>query len=527
MNLYYVPMDEIEKILFVEYTPTEYMQVVEEGRGLNYHVPIYGNREKDRDNHLKNMANIHRINSLYMIQQAGGGHIGTCFSSAEIVTLLHHEILREGDIFFSSKGHDAPLFYSALIAKGIIPFDEIHNLRRPGGLPGHPDIRTPGISTNTGSLGMGISKAKGMILARRLKNETGNVFVLMGDGELQEGQVWESLAGAVREKMHELVVIVDMNHIQSDLPVIKTAWMGKYAEKFKAFGWHTDFCQGHEIDQLREKINEAIEYKDGPSVIFAETVKGKGVSFMEGMRDDEFYQYHSGALERIEYSCYETVKNIYTREVFYPGPEDEYEKAIKELRGNLKLIKIETLEDFRFQNKGKYHKELMNSYLEELMQCTCNSGAQTIILNADLLTDHHLQSFKTWKTPFFFEFGIAEQDMVSAAGGLALEGFIPICHSFACFLTRRANEQIYNNCTEGTHIIYVGTLAGVLPNEIGHSHEALYDVELMRTMPGMEILTPYTGEEVRDAIRWAVFNTVKPVYIRIPVMPDIERMRNG
>ena len=459
MNLYYVPMDEIKGY----YEPGGYF--------LN----------KDHaDRCLKSLANIHRINALYMIQQAGGGHIGTCFSSAEIVTLLHHEILQEGDIFFSSKGHDAPLFYSALIARGIIPFDEIHTLRRPGGLPGHPDIKTPGIVTATGSLGMGISKAKGMILARRLKEQTGNVFVLMGDGELQEGQIWESLAGAVRDKMSELVVIVDMNHIQSDLPVIKTAWIGKYASKFKAWGWHTDFCQGHEIDQLREKINEAIEYDGGPSVIFAETVKGKGVSFMEGMQDNEFYPYHSGALG-----------------------EDKYHLALKELAcgSGLKGNEVEQKEDYRFQNKGKYHKELMEQYFVEL-ESILDNNSKIALLDCDLLVDHHLEDFKYRKTEHLFEFGIAEQDMVSAAGGLALEGFIPVCHSFACFLTRRANEQIYNNCTEETHIIYVGTLAGVLPNEIGHSHEALHDIELMRTMPGMEILTPYSGEEVRNAIRW-------------------------
>ncbi len=500
MNLYYVSMDEIGKYI------------------IRQDGDIFLDIEIPPDECLKTIANIHRINALYMIQQAGGGHIGTCFSSAEIVTLLHHEILREGDIFFSSKGHDAPLFYSALIAKGIIPFAEIHNLRRPGGLPGHPDIQTSGIFTNTGSLGMGISKAKGMILAWRLKNETGNVFVLMGDGELQEGQVWESLAGAVREKMHELVIIVDMNHIQSDLPVIKTAWMGKYAEKFKAFGWHTDFCQGHEIDQLREKINEAIEYKDGPSVIFAETVKGKGVSFMEGMQDNEFYPYHSGAL-KINESSMEVVdieRNIL---------EDEYMRAVSELtKDGIVTIQIEKKEDFRFQNRGKYHGELLYKYELELQELT-EKNEKVLILDADLLVDHHLEYHRNYVVEEFFEFGIAEQDMVSTAGGLALEGFIPICHSFACFLTRRANEQIYNNCTEGTHIVYVGTLAGVHPNVIGDSHSALFDIELMQTMPGMEILTPYSGEEVRNAIRWAVFNTVKPVYIRIPVMPDVERMR--
>ncbi len=474
MNLYYVPRDEIRK------------------NTSSWSIP--------KNAKIEILTNIHRINSLYMIQQAGAGHIGTCFSSAEIVTLLHHEILKADDIFFSSKGHDAPLFYSCLIARGIIPFDEIHSLRRPGGLPGHPDIQTPEIFTNTGSLGMGISKAKGMILARRLKNQTGNVFVLMGDGELQEGQVWESLAGAVRDKMSELVVLVDMNHIQSDLPIIKTAWMGKYAPKFKAFGWHTDFCQGHEIDQLREKINEAIEYEGGPSVIFCETVKGKGSSLIEAPGKTDFYQYHSGALT-----------------------EEEYEVVFSDLENDLDTVEVEQKKDYRFKNKGKYHKELINSYQDELFNCFLRNR-KVLILDVDLLVDHQLNLLTIAKNNII-EFGIAEQDMVSTAGGLALEGFIPICHSFACFLTRRANEQIYNNCTEKTHIIYMGTLAGVLPNEIGASHEAMHDIELMRTMPGMEILTPYTGEEVRNAIRWAVFNTTKPVYIRIPVMPDVERMR--
>ncbi len=521
MNLYYVPMDEIRKT------------VDHGGRVFWQNYAKQGMTPKDSlDAALRGAANIHRINSLYMIQQAGGGHIGTCFSSAEIVTLLHHEILREDDIFFSSKGHDAPLFYSCLIAKGIIPFDEIHTLRRPGGLPGHPDIRTPGVVTNTGSLGMGISKAKGMILARRLKyswnyenfpNNPERVFVLMGDGELQEGQVWESLAGAVRDKMSELVVIVDMNNIQSDLPVIKTAWMGKYAPKFKAFGWHTDHCQGHEIDQLREKINEAIEYDGGPSVIFCETVKGKGSSLIEAPGGTDFYQYHSGALT-----------------------EEEYEVVFSDLERDLEVIEVEQKEDYRFKNEMEPYKHLhpisefenfqhKTTAFFELIVCAlsgelnliAHENEKVLFLDADLLRNHALDIRPKLYPDRFFEFGIAEQDMVSTAGGLALEGFIPICHSFACFLTRRANEQIYNNCTEGTHVIYVGTLAGVLPNEIGHSHEAMKDIELMRTMPGMEILTPYSGEEVRAAIRWAVFNTTKPVYIRIPVMPDVERMRNA
>src|ERR1700761_533395 len=153
-------------------------------------------------------AELCRINVLYMIARAGSGHIGSSFSSLEIMSWLFLEELdalapnRRGSLYFSSKGHDAPAVYAIAIALGSLPESHLHNLRRLGGLPGHPDVGTPGIVTNTGSLGMGISKAKGMIHAHRARGESRRVFVLTGDGELQEGQIWESLASAVHSQMH-------------------------------------------------------------------------------------------------------------------------------------------------------------------------------------------------------------------------------------------------------------------------------------------------------------------------------------
>ncbi len=147
-----------------------------------------------------------RVNALYMIDKAGSGHLGTTFSSMDVVAWLHLEELRlpgdrggpedrhaPVDRYFSSKGHDVPALYAVLIGLGRLPFESIDTLRRLDGLPGHPDVGTPGITANTGSLGMGISKAKGFVLANRLQGRTGEVYVLTGDGELQEGQFWESL----------------------------------------------------------------------------------------------------------------------------------------------------------------------------------------------------------------------------------------------------------------------------------------------------------------------------------------------
>src|SRR5690348_4241818 len=168
-------------------------------------------------------AALARINTLYMIAGAWSGHIGTSFSSLEIMSWLFLNELRDlargpgqCDIFFSSKGHDAPALYSVLIGLGLLPADKLHQLRRLGGLPGHPHVETPYVQANTGSLGMGISKAKGMALANRLAGTPRRIFVLTGDGELQEGQFWESLGSAANLKLGEIVVIVDHNKIQSD-----------------------------------------------------------------------------------------------------------------------------------------------------------------------------------------------------------------------------------------------------------------------------------------------------------------------
>ena len=161
-------------------------------------------------------AALARINTLYMIAGAWSGHIGTSFSSLEIMSWLFLNELRDldkgadaCDVFFSSKGHDAPALYSVLLGLGLLSADKLHQLRRIGGLPGHPHVETPYIQANTGSLGMGISKAKGMALANRMAHRERRIFVLTGDGELQEGQFWESLGSAANLRLGEIVAIVD------------------------------------------------------------------------------------------------------------------------------------------------------------------------------------------------------------------------------------------------------------------------------------------------------------------------------
>src|SRR6266566_3219422 len=198
------------------------------GQGVLLYVPLDAIRRVLRDNvgdpivRAELLADICRLNTLYMIMQAGSGHIGSSFSSMDLVAWLWTDGLREpnsggpgADTYLSSKGHDAPALYSVLIALEKLDFDLLHRLRRLGGLPGHPDVETPFIATNTGSLGMGISKAFGMARAQRLTHGRGRIVVMIGDGELQEGQIWESLQPVANEHLAEITVIVDHNKLQS------------------------------------------------------------------------------------------------------------------------------------------------------------------------------------------------------------------------------------------------------------------------------------------------------------------------
>src|SRR5438067_467064 len=252
------------------------------------------------------LADICRINTLYMIMNAGSGHIGSSFSCLDLISWLWTEELvdansgRPGsDTFFSSKGHDAPALYSLLIALEKLDFDLLHRLRRLGGLPGHPDVETPFIATNTGSLGMGISKAYGMARAQRFRGSRGRIVVMTGDGELQEGQIWESLQPAANQALNEITVIVDHNKYQSDSTVAAVSDLGAIEEKFRAFGWAVRRIDGHDLRAISGALADQVA---GPKAIIADTIKGKGVSFMEGLAcGDATYHFHAGAPSLVDY----------------------------------------------------------------------------------------------------------------------------------------------------------------------------------------------------------------------------------
>ena len=458
-------------------------------------------------------ATLCRINTLYMISSAGSGHLGSSFSSLDIVAWLYLNELRRSpdttptDIFFSSKGHDVPGLYAILIGLGLLPFYKLHTLRRLGGLPGHPDVSTPNIAANSGSLGMGISKAKGMILADRLDGRDRRIFVMTGDGELQEGQIWESLQGASNSKMRELTVIVDHNKIQSDHWVTDTSALGSLEARFGSFGWHVQRCDGHQSIALGPSLN-ACRHDPRPSVIIADTVKGRGVKFMEptNLGHFDFYQYHSGA----------------------PSAE-EYDRAIAELEttanAELEALGAPALQlDTRSISSQKQvlpqSERLIPAYGKAIVDLGKRND-RLVVLDADLVLDCGLVRFRETFPDRYFECGISEMDMVSQAGGLALAGKLPIVHSFACFLTPRANEQIYTNATENSKIIYVGSLAGLVPSGPGHSHQSVRDIALMSCIPKMMVVEPSCVAEMIKVLDWMVDKAEGPSYLRLTSVPAI------
>lgn len=241
---------------------------------------------------LKEQAKEIRKDIVTMIGQAKSGHPGGSLSATEIVTYLYFAEMNvnpadpkwaDRDRFVLSKGHAAPVLYATLARKGFFPVEELSTLRKIGShLQGHPDMKkVPGVDMSTGSLGTGISAAVGMALACKLDQKSNYVYALLGDGELQEGQVWEAAMAAGHYKLDNLIAFVDNNGLQIDGNIDDVMSPNPIDAKFAAFGWHVLTIDGHDFQQIADAVAKAKAEKNRPTVIVAKTVKGKGVSYME------------------------------------------------------------------------------------------------------------------------------------------------------------------------------------------------------------------------------------------------------
>lgn len=245
---------------------------------------------------LKDIAKAIRVNIIEMLAESKSGHPGGSLSVTDILTVLYFEEMNikveepkweDRDRLVLSKGHAAPALYSALAERGYFPKEELKSLRKfKSMLQGHPDMKkTPGVDMSTGSLGQGLSAANGMALSGKLDKKEYRVYTIIGDGELQEGQIWEAAMSTAHYKLDNLTAIVDFNGLQIDGSNEEVMNVSPVDKKFESFGWNVIVIDGHDIEAIKEALDKAKEVKGRPTAIIAKTVKGKGVSFMENKAD--------------------------------------------------------------------------------------------------------------------------------------------------------------------------------------------------------------------------------------------------
>jgi transketolase len=468
---------------------------------------------------LENIATQLRILSVLSTSQAGSGHPSTCLSAAEIMAVLFFSEMRfdpkdpqrdDNDRFVMSKGHAAPILYAAWAEAGLFDRAEVLKLREIGSdLEGHPTPRLSFVDVATGSLGQGICAAIGTALnARRIASDY-RTYVLLGDGENAEGSVWEAAQAAALYHLDNLCTIVDVNAFGQSRPTMFQHDMSAFARRWSAFGWHTIVVDGHDVEALRTAFDEARGTRGQPAVILARTVKGKGVSIMEG-KDG----WHGKALKKGE----------------------ETERAVKELESQFKPIDGTSapgdsarLIDIRRPlsqpparpavgrpdppsygaSDSVATREAFGTALAKLAKV----DARVVALDADVANSTFSERVEKDRQDHFYECYIAEQVMVGAAMGLAARGAIPFPSTFACFLTR-AYDFIRMAAISNVNIKLGGSHAGISIGEDGPSQMALEDLAMMRAEPNFTVLYP-SDAVCTERLVALMAATKGPSYIRL------------
>ena len=244
-------------------------------------------------NRLELISKILRLNILYTIQLAGSGHLGSSLSALDILLCCSEYLKDKKGNFFSSKGHDVPALYNVMVVNDKLNFEKLHTLRKLNGIPGHPDVKTKNILFNTGSLGMGISKVNGLSFANIFSKKKEKNIVVLGDGELQEGQNWEAFMFLQNNKKISPLIFIDSNKIQSDTWVNKVKNYSKLKNKIKSFNLNFKEINGHNKLQIFKSIEGHFKKNNGATIILANTIKGKGLSFAESNKFKKKYGFLS------------------------------------------------------------------------------------------------------------------------------------------------------------------------------------------------------------------------------------------
>ena len=465
---------------------------------------------------LTNIATRLRIDSVRATSEAGSGHPTSCMSMADLMAALFFAEMRfdpkdpknpESDRFVLSKGHAAPILYAAWAEAGAFDRAELLKLREIGSdLEGHPTPRLPFVDVATGSLGQGICAAIGTALnARRIRSDY-RTYVLLGDGESAEGSVWEAADVATMDKLDNLCAITDVNALGQSRPTMWEHDMGQFERRWKAFGWHAIVIDGHDMAQILDALAEARATKGQPTMILARTIKGKGVSFVEGHQGWHGKPFKKG--EELDRALTELEKQ------FVPVPEGgpaanlagQIPKPPSKPRGvdNPKPVAAPayTLGDLVAT------REAYGTALAKLAE----ADPRVVALDADVKNSTFSDRFEKVAPERFYQNFIAEQVMIGAAMGLAARGAIPFPSTFACFLSRAA-DFVRMAAVSNVGIKLAGSHAGVSIGEDGPSQMALEDLAMYRAQPNYTVLYPSDAVSAERLLALMAYHP-GPAYMR-------------
>lgn len=473
---------------------------------------------------LKEAANLMRGYDLVALHAAGSGHAGGTLSIMDITAAVYLHIANhdprrpdwpDRDRIVWSTGHKAPSLYLGLGFAGFFPVEDVMTLRKLSSpFQGHPHcLKLPGVEVSTGSLGQGLSIAVGMALAARLDEKQHKIFCIMGDGEQQEGQVWEAAMEAGHYALDNLVAIIDCNRLQIDGAVRDVMGVEPLAAKYASFGWDVMRIDGHDMNQVVTALEGARNVRGRPVLILADTVKGKGVSFMEDQAG-----WHGKAPNREELTKGLAELGL-SKQVPLAALLEKAASYQREVDHRLDAKMPKFTRDY-WWNSGEQMKVKMEPTRKGFGQSLAANGddERIVCLGLDISGSITISDFYTNKPERkkrWISMGIAEQSATAAAAGLAREGKLPVLGTYATFAAARNLDQIRTSvCYGNFNVMIAGAHGGVSVGPDGATHQALEDLFAMQGLPNMSVVVPCDILETRKATDYLLLRHKGPKYIR-------------
>ena len=458
---------------------------------------------------LEDVATRLRIESIRATTAAGSGHPSSSASAADIVAALFFAAMRfdaesprdvASDRFVLSKGHAAPLLYAAWAEVGLIPRESLTTLRRlESDLEGHPTPRLPFVDVATGSLGQGFGAGLGLALGARMLDSDARVWVLLGDGEMAEGSVWEAAQLAAHLGVSNLIAIVDVNALGQSGPTMLGHDVAAYQRRLSGFGWRATVVDGHDMDALVAALRRARGSTRAPTAIVARTVKGKGIEGVEGRSG-----WHGKPLPPAEAEAAIAALTARLHHVPRPPITPPARTRVARLGDPRPPSSPETAPaPIEIATREAYGNALVR---------LGTADPRLVALDGDVKNSTYAERFRDAYSDRFVEVYIAEQNMVSTAAGLAAQGFVPFASTFACFLTRAA-DQLRMAGISRSNITLCGSHAGVSIGEDGPSQMGLEDLAMFRAIPEAVVLYPADGVATDACVQLAAAHR-GIVYIR-------------